>query len=234
MNVEMPAASADFLIPPSSVRRSCVLKRAPDGDFVLHMKNSDCALSFEATIPRFSGACNLLRAHTVGDLDVQVHAAPSILDCVRLDFGNHSCLPSRCEHVRLAALWPAKLALDHGWRPPSRRSTGWDRVRVAYTASAPRRRVSWIAHGWVSTVGFRARVHLAGLFSVAALTKDRKHTKQVSSMPRGHRFRIKSSDAASPTQHNVLSMTGPLDHHRTLSAYQTRSHGVSDCATAWR
>ena len=162
----MPAASADFLIPPSSVRRSCVLKRAPDGDFVLHMKNSDCALSFEATIPRFSGACNLLRAHTVGDLDVQVHAAPSILDCVRLDFGNHSCLPSRCEHVRLAALWPAKLALDHGWRPPSRRSTGWDRVRVAYTASAPRRRVSWIAHGWVSTVRFRATVHLAGLFSV--------------------------------------------------------------------
>jgi len=158
----MPAASADFLIPPSSVRRSCVLKRAPDGDFVLHMKNSDCALSFEATIPRFSGACNLLRAHTVGDLDVQVHAAPSILDCVRLDFGNHSCLPSRCEHVRLACEACFGSRLEASFSP-----VYWlDRVRVAYTASAPRRRVSWIAHGWVSTVRFRATVHLAGLFSV--------------------------------------------------------------------
>ncbi len=110
----------------------------------------------------------MLRPHTVGDLDVQAPAAPSILDCVHLDFGNDSCLPSRCEHVRLAALWPAKLALDYGWRPPFRWSTDWDRFRVAHAASAPRCRVSSIAHGWVSTVGVRATVHSAKLFSAPA------------------------------------------------------------------
>src|SRR4029077_12522643 len=50
-------------------------------------------------------------------------------------------------------------------RPPFRWSTGWDRFRVAYAASAPRCRVSSIAHGWVSNVGVRATVHPAKLFS---------------------------------------------------------------------
>jgi hypothetical protein len=64
-----------------------------------------------------------------------------------------------------AALQPAKLALDHDWGSPFRRSTCWVCIRVTYAASAPRRRVSWIARGRLSTLGVRATVHLAGLFS---------------------------------------------------------------------
>src|SRR5713226_847565 len=118
--------------------------------------------------PKLFGACSLLRAHTIGDLDTQPHATPSVLDCVRLDFGNHPCLPSGCEHVRLAVLRPTKLALDHSWGPPFRRSNGWHCAGVAYGASATRRTPPRIAHGRLSTVGVRTAVHLAGLLSAPA------------------------------------------------------------------
>src|SRR6266496_5626178 len=68
--------------------------------------------------------------------------------------------------------------------------------------------------------------------SCAALTKDRKHTKQTTSIPRGHRFNTSSTDAIMPSQQSPLSISGPLETHSTVGAYHNRCQCPSDCATA--
>src|ERR1700757_84865 len=55
--------------------------------------------------------------------------------------------------------------------------------------------------------------------SRAAATKERKHTKQMASIPRGQRFRKSSKDAAIPIQHSALKVPGPLDHQTRVGAY---------------
>ena len=53
-------------------------------------------------------------------------------------------------------------------------------------------------------------------------------------IPRGHRFITNRSDAAMLIQHSAPSMTGPADLQGTPGTTQTRAHGLSDCATAWK
>lgn len=61
--------------------------------------------------------------------------------------------------------------------------------------------------------------------------KERKQTKQTTSIPRGHRFNTSRTDATMPAQHNPFSMAFPLDHQSNVGAYQKRQW-PSDCATA--
>ena len=56
--------------------------------------------------------------------------------------------------------------------------------------------------------------------SPAALTNERKHTKQITSIPRGQKLKTSSTAAAMPTQQSVISMCDPLENHKTLGTYQ--------------
>ena len=56
--------------------------------------------------------------------------------------------------------------------------------------------------------------------SCAALTKERKHAKQIASIPRGHKFNTSSTDAIIPTQQIPVSMCRPLENHSSVGAYQ--------------
>src|SRR5207244_11906121 len=56
--------------------------------------------------------------------------------------------------------------------------------------------------------------------SCAALTNERKHAKQIASIPRGHKSNTSSSDAIIPTQQIAVSMCRPLESHSSVGAYQ--------------
>src|SRR5437773_11027556 len=56
--------------------------------------------------------------------------------------------------------------------------------------------------------------------SCAALMNDRKHTKQIASIPLGHKFKTSSTDVIIPTQQIPVSMCGLLESHRSVGAYQ--------------
>src|SRR5271169_3268541 len=59
--------------------------------------------------------------------------------------------------------------------------------------------------------------------SPAALTKERKQTKQMASIPRGQIFKTNRAAAAMPSQQSPISMYEPLENHRTLGTYQYRA-----------
>src|SRR3954447_4841351 len=59
--------------------------------------------------------------------------------------------------------------------------------------------------------------------SPAALTNERKHTKQISNAARGNIFATTSSDAMRPIQHNAISACDPLENHSKVGAYQKRA-----------
>src|SRR5271156_4640681 len=56
--------------------------------------------------------------------------------------------------------------------------------------------------------------------SRATLTNETKHKKQISSDARGHRFSVTSSDAISPTQHNVINAASLAPNHSKVGADQ--------------
>src|SRR5215469_16640330 len=56
--------------------------------------------------------------------------------------------------------------------------------------------------------------------SCAALTNERKHTKQIAKVPRGHKFNTSSTDAIIPTQQIPFSMGRPPENHSSVGAYQ--------------
>src|SRR5690348_5202405 len=56
--------------------------------------------------------------------------------------------------------------------------------------------------------------------SCAAATNERKHTKQIASIPRGHKFKTSSTDAIIPTQQTPVSICLPLENHSSVGAYQ--------------
>src|SRR5216684_5902571 len=56
--------------------------------------------------------------------------------------------------------------------------------------------------------------------SCAALTNERKHTRQTTSIPRGQRFKTSSTDAIMPTQQSPVSMCELLENHSSVGAYQ--------------
>src|SRR5689334_1539658 len=56
--------------------------------------------------------------------------------------------------------------------------------------------------------------------SCAPLTNDRKHTKQIASIPRGHKFKTSSTEAIIPTQQSPISMCRPLENQSSVGAYQ--------------
>src|SRR5581483_2621520 len=68
--------------------------------------------------------------------------------------------------------------------------------------------------------------------SWAALTKDKKHRKQMSSMARGQTLRNSAIDASSPTQQTAMSMWFVLDSQNSVGAYQTRPQCGKACPTS--
>src|SRR5215813_10066748 len=69
--------------------------------------------------------------------------------------------------------------------------------------------------------------------SPAALTKDRKHTKQTSRAPRGTMLAITSNDATIPTQHKAIKECDPLEHQSSVGADQNRAE-PAERAITWR
>src|SRR6266571_725774 len=56
--------------------------------------------------------------------------------------------------------------------------------------------------------------------SCAALTNERKHTKQIASIPRGQKFKTSSTDAIMPAQQIPITMCVLLENHSSVGAYQ--------------
>ena len=56
--------------------------------------------------------------------------------------------------------------------------------------------------------------------SCAALTNERKHTKQTTSIPRGHKFKTNSTDASIPAQQIPVIMCRLLENQSSVGAYQ--------------
>lgn len=56
--------------------------------------------------------------------------------------------------------------------------------------------------------------------SCAALTKERKHTKQIASIPRGQKFNTSSTDAIMPAQQIPVSICELRENHRSVGTYQ--------------
>ncbi len=56
--------------------------------------------------------------------------------------------------------------------------------------------------------------------SCAALTKERKHTKQTASIPRGQKFKTSNTDAIMPAQQIPVSICAVLENHSSVGAYQ--------------
>src|SRR5450631_1106384 len=67
--------------------------------------------------------------------------------------------------------------------------------------------------------------------SPAALTNDRKQTKQMASAMRGQTFSTINNAASIPTQHNAVNMCEPLEIHKSVGANQNLA-GPSCAATA--
>src|SRR5262244_3760390 len=65
--------------------------------------------------------------------------------------------------------------------------------------------------------------------SCAALTKERKQTKQMTNIPRGHRLRNSRMDAIIPIQQIASNIPEPLDNHSTVGAYQN----LCQCPSVW-
>ena len=49
---------------------------------------------------------------------------------------------------------------------------------------------------------------------------ERKHTKQMKKLKRGHRFKNATTDAASPTHMTVINICELEDSHKIDGAYQ--------------
>src|SRR4051794_25174065 len=56
--------------------------------------------------------------------------------------------------------------------------------------------------------------------SWAALTNERKHRKQITSIPRGQILKTSSSEAIIPTMQSASSILGPLETHNKVGANQ--------------
>ena len=79
--------------------------------------------------------------------------------------------------------------------------------------------------------------HAVGLITGKILGRadeGEKADKQTSSMARGHKFMVSSSEAARPAQQIPMTMCEPLPSHSRVGANQTRTHGPNDRATASR
>src|SRR5580704_16877490 len=69
--------------------------------------------------------------------------------------------------------------------------------------------------------------------SDAALTNERKHTKQIANMPRGQILKTSSTEAISPADHKAISIGELLLNHSNLGAYQNLKR-PAELATASR
>src|SRR2546422_47588 len=70
--------------------------------------------------------------------------------------------------------------------------------------------------------------------SSAALTNERKHAKQITSIPRGQTSKTSSREAAIPIQHKAVNIREPLENHSSVGANHRREKWPNECATACR